>query len=162
MVGETYDKEFEIIVQIGTGQVRRHFLVNVNANDYQYIENIAIEKAQQGTQVDIMPTLGNVNDPLRDIIFPDAKYAKSPDLRINGELWEVEQPTKNKLNTVKHSIDEAAGQANYVIINLIHEGNENFMKRVAIGRFKDHVNLQVIEFRNNGNYTSFSRGQKKR
>ena len=153
-----YDAQFNLIFRFKNGWIRRHFLVDVNAANYRYIEEIAYEKAQQQMRVDILPTLGNVDDPLRAIIFPDAIFAKSPDLRINGILWEVEQPTKVKLNTVKHSIDEAAAQANKVIINLKYNVDETFMYRVATGRFKDHKNLEVIEFRYHGKYTLYNRG----
>ena len=153
-----YDEQFAILYQSGNGLVRRHFLVDINATDYQLLENIAKEKAQQEMRVDIMPTLGNIDDPLRKIIFPDAIYAKSPDPRINGILYEVEHPTKpTKQNNLSHAIGAGASQAHYLIIIVNHPIGYQYMARVSKGRFKLHKELQVIEFRYNSDYQIFTR-----
>lgn len=107
----------------------------------------AFEKARMGAKVDIMPVLDR-KDILRKVIYPDAKGHKNADLRIDGSLYEVEQPTKpGKINNLKHRIDEGAAQANSIIINLIEGISIKFAKRVCKGRFIDHPDLKTIEFR---------------
>lgn len=144
------------------GCVRRHILVNSHAQDYIYLEVIALEKGKMGMYVDILPTLA-ATDPLRNILFPDAIGSKCPDLRINGELWEVKQPTNPRsLNNIKHTITAGAHQSNRVIINLVEKFDDQYLFRIAKGRFKDHKNLEVIEFRYEGVYISFRRAKKRR
>ena len=106
-------------------------------------------------RVDIMPVLLE-SDPRRVVIFPDAIPNKSPDLRIDGILWEVEKSFNSvKLNNLKHAVDEGSKQAHHIIILLSDEVNYDFLLRVTKGRFKDHKKLQMIDFRYNGNYTLF-------
>ena len=153
----SYDRQFITLFRFGSGYVRRHVAVNINAADYKDLETIAIEKAMLGMRVDMMPTLQD-DDPLRSVIFPDAIGFKCPDLRINGTLWEVEKSfNSQKLNNLKHAVDEGSKQAHHVIILLSHNVEYSFLYRVAKGRFKDHENLLVIEFRYGGSYTIFKK-----
>lgn len=153
-----YDAQFDIIKTFSQGIVRRHKLIDTAANDYNILEIIASEKALTGLQVDIMPTLGNADDPLRNIIFYDSIYAKSPDLRVNGVLTEVENPTNpTKQNNLSHSIGEGASQAHHVIINLPVPLDHYYIWRVSKGRFKLHDDLKRIEFRYKGEYKIFER-----
>ena len=153
----SYDSQFIILFESGEGYVRRHVLVDINASDYSHLKIFAYEKAIAGMNVDIMPILIE-SHPLRSIIFFDAIKNKNPDLRIDGVLWEVERSYNSEnINNLKHAIDEGSRQADHVIIDLSHEISQSFMFKVAKGRFKDHSNLKVIEFRYNGIYTSFSK-----
>lgn len=151
----SYDSQFTILFHFANGYVRRHIAVDVNAVDYKDVETIAIEKAMQGMQVDIMPTLQD-DDTLRAVIFPDAIGFKSPDLRIDGVLWEVENSTRSEnFNNIKHAIDRGREQADFVIVNLSCKISNRTMHRLIVGRFKDHTNLKIIEFRYKGEYTTF-------
>lgn len=152
-----YDSYFFVLEEFETGVVRQHFLVKESYIDYCLIKAIALEKARMGAKVDIMPVLDR-KDILRQIIYPDAKGNKNADLRINDSLFEVEQPTKpGKINNLKHRIDEGAAQANSIIINLVESISTKFAKRVCKGRFIDHPELEVIEFRYCGHYTIINR-----
>lgn len=151
----SYDSWFITLFENDGGYVRRHVTVDVEASDYSYLETIALEKAMMGLWVDMMPVLQD-EDPLRQIIFPDALGFKCPDLRIDGKLWEVEKSSRSdKLNNLKHAVDEGSKQANHVIVDLSCDTSEAFMRRIVTGRFKDHINLQMVEFRYAGKYTAF-------
>lgn len=153
----SYDSYFFVLEEFETGTVRQHFLVNESYIDYLLIKTIAFEKAKRGAKVDIMPVLDR-KDISRRTIYPDAKGYKNADLRINGSLFEVEQPTKpGKINNLKHRIDEGAAQANSIIINLIESISITYAKRVCKGRFIDHPDLKLIEFRYHGNYIAINR-----
>ena len=143
----SYDEHFSIVRRLKKGIVRQHYLVEETLKDYKLVRAIAIEKAKLGASVDIMPTLHEY-DPLRNIVFPDAKGSTNADLRINGVLYEVEQPTKpKKINNLKHRISNGASQADYVIIDLIESVSLGHLVRVCKGRFIDHLDLKIIEFR---------------
>lgn len=147
-----YEDCFKIIGGFGKGIVRQSYLVNESVKDYPLIKAIAIEKAMKGAVVDIMPIL-HINDPLRHVHFFDAKYSKNPDLRIDGVLYEVEQPAyPNIINNLKHRIDAGAGQADHVIIDLIESVTVGYLYRVSKGRLIDHDELKVIEFRYQSEY----------
>lgn len=154
-----YDSQFYLIKEHSKGGfIRQHFLVNESLSDYQLHLQIAHEKAIVGKKVDLLPTLGNVNDELRKIIFPDSIFAKSPDLRIDGILWEIERSTNSlNLKNLSRSIRDGASQAHYVIVDISEYLNKHDMFRVVKGRFKTHEDLQVVELRYNGNYTVFER-----
>lgn len=146
------------------GKARVHFQLKPG-RDYDRLLTIALEKARsKGTTVELMPTLNPDEDNTgqRSIIFPDARNGKSPDLRINGILAEEEFATRpDNMNNLKHAISAGARQANHVIVNLSNPVSQETMARVAKGRFIDHKNLTVIEFRFNGEYTVFNRPEKK-
>lgn len=152
-----YNEQFVKLEGKG-GRVRQHVTVKPTGDDYTVVKKVAEEKAAIGQRVDIMPVLQE-KDPARAIIYPDAKPGKNPDLRIEGRLAEVENSTKDRFNTIKHSVSAAAKQANHAIINLAasREFNINDLRRIAKGRFIDYPDLQVVEFRLNGEYLTLKR-----
>lgn len=157
-----YPAQFDVIEESNVleGLVRQHYLTDTNSKDYQRLLKIALDKAKkQGTVVDILPTLNpNKYADQRVIIFPDAKIGKSADLRINGKLVEEEASTISaNFNNIKHAITAGSKQADHVLISLSEPIKIETMKRLAIGRFKDHKLLQTIEFVFNGVYTLFKR-----
>ena len=46
------------------------------------------------------------------------KGMRTPDISINGALWEIKSPTGNGKNTIKHTIQNASHQATNVIVDL--------------------------------------------
>ena len=153
-----YDQQFNQVEKYNNYILCEHKLVDKNANEYSTNLLIAREKLMQGNNVDIMPVLKQKNF-LRKIIFPDAKGNTNADLRINGELVEIEEPKSAlKFNALKHSIDAGSHQANHVIVKLNNQIDKAILKRLAKGRFIDHKNLHTIKFRElNGNYISYTR-----
>jgi len=137
--------------------IRIHAKVDTTAPDFEKVMEVARDKAKNGSSVDLLPTLNHENDPLYKELFKGAKPGKCPDLKIDNEFVEVKAPKKNTINTLKHSIDNASKQADHVIILNPIRNDYKEMKRIAKGRFKDHENLKIIEFKQQGAYYRFTR-----
>ncbi|MBQ7515010.1 MAG: hypothetical protein IJS96_01900 [Schwartzia sp.] len=45
-------------------------------------------------------------------------FAGTPDISIDGVLWEIKSPTGNSRHTMKHTLQKAAHQSNHVIVDL--------------------------------------------
>lgn len=129
------------------GIVLRHTLVSVNADDYNHIYEIAIEKAREYKVIKILPEVHS-NDPLREVLFEGAKENKCPDLNIDGEYWEVKTPTLPlKERKISNCIRNSHAQANCVVLILTAKYNENYLRKAAKGRFETHETLERIEFK---------------
>jgi hypothetical protein len=77
---------------------------------------------------------------------------------VDGTLCEVKHPhTPEKLNTLKHRVEEAARQADYVLILLESDIDINQMRRACKGRFIDYHSLESVEFLFETTSTSFKR-----
>ena len=46
------------------------------------------------------------------------KGMRTPDISIDGVLWEIKSPTGNGRHTIKHTLQNATHQANNVIVDL--------------------------------------------
>lgn len=142
------------------GIVRQHYMTDTTASDYKRLVEIAKEKARNEKMiVDIMPTLGREKDKVqRDVIFPDAKENKSPDLRINKVLWEEEHVVKESRRAIKGAVESGAAQANNLIVSIDYEVDYRTLYGIAMQKFKDYPSLSVIEFRPKGKIYVISRG----
>lgn len=142
------------------GIVRQHYMTDTKASDYPRLVAIAKEKAaNEKVIVDIMPTLGREQDKVqRDVIFPDAKENKSPDLRINKVLWEEEHVVKESRRAIKGAVESGAAQANNLIVSIDYEVDYRTLYGIAVQKFKDYPSLNVIEFRPTGKVYVISRG----
>lgn len=139
------------------GEVWRHKLVNIRQKDYGEILEISIDKAELGACVQILPILQDDN-PLREIIFDDAKPNKCPDLKINNIYVEIKTPIEIiHERKISNCIKFASKQADYVIVRLSRKIDVQKLYSISKGRFLAHRHLQSIEFRINGEYLSFSR-----
>jgi len=156
----SYESQFVIIEQFPSGGVlRRHFLVNENYIDYDVNLAVGTCKAINGCIVDMLPEL-NERDPRREVIYYDAKQFKCPDLRINGILYEVENPSKPKeYKNLKNRIAEGAGQADRIIVNLNESIEVNHRRRTCKGRFIDHPSLEIVEFFVDDAFITVERGE---
>ena len=140
------------------GCVYIHELTDINADDFQDVYEIAVDKANQGCFVKMLPEL-NSKDTLRDTLYLGAKENKCPDLSVNGEFVEIKTPTLPlKRNKLSNCIKNSKEQANYVIIRLLAKYNESGLQNVAVGRFEIHQNLERVEFKccSTGNYFSYT------
>lgn len=152
-----YAMQFDIL-DTPSGIVRQHFQADASASDYSRVYDMALSKAKEGITVDIMPTLGREQDRAqRQIIFPDAKTNKSPDLRIDKILWEEENVTKESRRAIKGAVEAGANQANHVIINIQFHVYDRDLWAIAKQKFKDYPELMKIEFNSLGKTYSFSR-----
>ena len=59
----------------------------------------------QGYNIELIPT-------------SQVKGMRTPDISVNGVLWEINSPTGNSKNTIKHTLQNASHQANNVIVDL--------------------------------------------
>lgn len=46
------------------------------------------------------------------------KGMRTPDISIDGVLWEIKSPTGNSRHTMKHTLQNAAHQSSHVIVDL--------------------------------------------
>ncbi len=135
------------------GKVYQHLDVDPNGTDYKIVTKIAMEKADKGDIVHILPEIKSPDDPRRKLALKGAKYGKNPDLRINGEYVEVKDPESYK--KVITRIHEGATQADKVIINL--RKPFNMSDKAAWTIFRDKKELKYFELREKGKYIRFSR-----
>lgn len=148
-----YDLQFEPIEEHQyKGRLRKHKLY-VPSTDHHEVMQIAGEKASMGMYVDIMPNT-NADVTWGKIIFYDAQnFAKSPDLRINGILAEVQKSNNSKsYRNIKTAIEEGNDQANYLIIHLSHKVDKSKLIEATKIKFRDYPHLTQIEFRNKEEY----------
>lgn len=152
------EEGYEIVyVHDSGGKVWRHELVDVKGVDYDDLLEIAIDKAQIGCIVHMLPTLAE-DHPLRKIVFAKAKERKCPDLKINGEYTEVKIPVGNPhQRKINNNIKVAYAQANQIIIKLHSYFSEHRLAEISKGRFLSHKSLAVIEFKMAGIYYTFNR-----
>ena len=129
------------------GTILRHSLVDINAIDYNDVYEIALDKANNGSVVEILPDTV-INDPLYAILFEGAKENKCPDIKVDGIFWEIKTPTLPlKERKISKAIRNSHEQANCMIIRLNAKYNNNYLKKVAKGRFETHNNIERIEFK---------------
>lgn len=53
-----------------------------------------------------------------DVVFLRPTPLKSPDLKINGQIWELKSPMGNSRNTIKNNVHTARKQSLNLIIDL--------------------------------------------
>ena len=86
------------------------------------------------------------------------KGMRTPDISINGVLWEIKAPTGNGKNTIKHTLQNASHQSNNVIVDLrrcklnqdqaIKEMEQRFNLSKRIRRMKIITNDEkIIDFK---------------
>jgi hypothetical protein len=141
------------------GKILRHKNVDHNLDDYKEVWEISVDKAKEGCEVHILPVL-HPKDKLYPIVFKGAIKGKCPDIKVNGTYHEIATPldvlNENKIsNCIRHSQQ----QADHLIIRLLSPYSAQWLQRIAKGRFKTHKRLKSIEFKLEGKYYRFYRGQ---
>ncbi|HYE53639.1 MAG TPA: hypothetical protein VD996_02310 [Chitinophagaceae bacterium] len=147
----------KIYVHESGGIVWRHRLVEVNGIDYDEVFEVAVDKAMMGCEVHILPILPE-DDPLRKIVFANAKDRKCPDLKIDGVYTEIKTPHGElHQNKISNNIKYAHEQADNIILRLNQDFDIQILLRIVKGRFKSHDLLNKIKFKMNGIYYTFQR-----
>ena len=127
-------------------------------NDHELLYIIAMEKADIGNIVEILPQIHIKEVDKRLKLLPNVKKNKNPDLRINGIYVEVKEPQiPYSKNNIGHIINYASKQADIVIINLIDNVNISFLQKLAKRKFTTHECLKSIEFRLINKYIIFNK-----
>ena len=128
------------------GVVLIHKLVDNTDSDYEQLISIGIVLANEGKKVELLPKLHEKDVDFRRKVLPGARMNKNPDLRINGEYWEVESPEwpykKTKIST---RIRKGQEQADALIIFFSKEVNIKGIERIIKSRFKDHQTFKKAE-----------------
>ena len=101
-----------------------HPLQNRNATDFKDLTIIAKEKAKEGAQAYIMPTMDNQENDLYKYLFSVRKayLRKCPDLLVNNIFYEYESFENFTGNTVSKMISNGLSQSDIVIINVKETG----------------------------------------
>jgi hypothetical protein len=97
-------------------------------------------------KVELLPKLHQKDVDFRNKVLPGAKMNKNPDLRINGEYWEVESPEWPYRNTnINRRIRNGKEQADALIIHFAKDVNLKSVEALIKGRFKDHRNFKKAQ-----------------
>jgi hypothetical protein len=128
------------------GVVLVHKLVDCFESDFKLLIDIGIVLANEAKKIELLPKLHEKDVDFRRKVLPGVRMNNNPDLRINGEYWEVEAPEwpYNKTN-INNRIRKGQDQAEAVIIYFAKEVNIKSVERIIIKRFKDHQRFKKAE-----------------
>jgi len=128
------------------GVVLIHKLVDDTESDYGLLVSIGIELANEGNKVELLPKLHEKDVDFRRKVLPGARMNKNPDLRINGEYWEVEAPEWPYHRTKIHTrIRKGQEQADALIILFSKDVNIKSVEVIIQARFKEHQKFKKAE-----------------
>jgi hypothetical protein len=128
------------------GVVLVHKLVDNTESDYELLIAIGTVLANEGKKVELLPTLHEKDVDFRRKVLPGARMNKNPDLRINGEYWEVEAPDWPYHRTKIHTrVRKGQEQADSVIIFFAKEVNIKSVEVIIQARFKEHQKFKKAE-----------------
>jgi hypothetical protein len=145
---EVYEGFTRVYLDINTGGcVYRHELVKQTVDDYDEVYEIAIDFAQQGCTVKMLPIL-DPDHPLREQVFGGAKENKCPDLSVNGEYVDVKTPDPDpSINALDNNVKKGAKQANIVVVRVLGSVKSKELFPIAKFRFAKHSSLLQIKFK---------------
>lgn len=128
------------------GLVLIHKLVDPNDSDFELLVAIGMVLANEGKKVELLPKLHERDIDYRNKVLPGVRQNKNPDLRIDGEYWEVESPdwpyTKKK---IENRIRKGQEQADSLIVFFSKPINVSSIERIIEARFKLHRNFNKAE-----------------
>jgi len=128
------------------GVVLIHKLVDNSESDYELLIAIGTVLANEGKQVELLPKLHEKDVDFRRKVLFGARMNKNPDLRINGEYWEVESPEwPYKRLSIDRRIRKGQEQADALIIFFSKNVNIKTVERVINDRFKEHHKFKKAE-----------------
>ena len=128
------------------GVVLVHKLIDNTESDYELLIAIGIVLANEGKKIELLPKLHEKDVDFRRKVLPGARTNKNPDLRINGEYWEVESPQwPYKRLSIDRRIRKGQEQADALIIFFAKEVNIKTVEGVISERFKEHQKFKKAE-----------------
>jgi len=123
-----------------------HKLVDDSESDFELLTAIAIVLANEGKKVELLPRLHEKDIDFRRKVLPGARMNKNPDLRINGEYWEVEAPEwPYKDTNINKRIRNGQEQVDALILFFSKQVNIKSVERILKGRFKIHHTFKKAE-----------------
>jgi hypothetical protein len=106
------------------GVVLIHKLVDTGDSDYNLLVAIGIVLANEGRKTELLPKLHERDVDFRNKVLPGVRLNKNPDIRIDGEYWEVEAPGwPYKRININNRIRKGQEQADSLIIHFAKEVN---------------------------------------
>lgn len=128
------------------GVVLIHKLVQDTDSDYELLIAIGTVLASEGKKVELLPKLHEKDVDFRRKVLPGARMNKNPDLRINGEYWEVESPEWPYKRVKIHTrVRKGQEQADALIISFAKEVNIKSVEVIIHARFKEHQKFKKAE-----------------
>jgi hypothetical protein len=128
------------------GVVLVHKLVDCFESDFKLLIDIGIVLANEAKKIELLPKLHEKDVDFRRKLLPGARMNKNPDLRINGEYWEVEAPEwPYKKKSISNRIRRGQEQADAVIISFAKEIDIRYVERIIFERFRDHKRFKKAE-----------------
>jgi hypothetical protein len=128
------------------GVVLVHKLVDNTESDYGLLIAIGTVLANEGKKIELLPKLHEKDVDFRRKVLPGARTNKNPDLRINGEYWEVESPEwPYKKANINRRIRKGQEQADALIIFFSKDVNIKSVEVIIQGRFKEHQKFKKAE-----------------
>jgi hypothetical protein len=128
------------------GVVLIHKLVDDSVSDYELLIAIGIVLANEGKKVELLPTLHEKDVDFRRKVLPGVRMNKNPDLRVDGEYWEVEAPEWPYHRTKIHTrVRKGQEQADALIIFFAKEVNIKSVEVIIQARFKEHQKFKKAE-----------------
>ncbi|WP_092459090.1 CdiA C-terminal domain-containing protein [Thermoflavifilum thermophilum] len=118
---------------------------------------VSTDLADGGKKVEILPEIPETEAERRSKILPNAFPRKNPDLRVNGEYFEVKRPENLTINAIDQNIRKASHQASNVIIIIENEMNLSTLESITKERFDQHANLNKVIFYYQGKFYEFKR-----
>jgi hypothetical protein len=152
-----YEHRFKTIYECDNGGCVRVHVDYKPKSDAHILLIIAREKAEKGHFLELIPELSWNQLELRVTTLPGVIGLKNPDLRINGKYVEVKELQSNSDNTISKRIKKANKQARHIILDLPGERAEFELYKIAKGKFRIMKKVEVLEFRYQGKYYSFTR-----
>jgi hypothetical protein len=123
-----------------------HKLVDSDDSDFELLVAIGTVLANDGEKVELLPKLHERDVDFRNKVLPGVRMNKNPDLRINGEYWEVETPEWPYHQTkINNRIRKGQEQAEALIVFFAKEVNVSSVEKIIKGRFKLHRNFKKAE-----------------
>ena len=140
------------------GYVHAHVQVlTKKGDDFDDLYLVSTDLADGRKKVEMLPPIPETETEIRSKILPNVFPNKNPDLRVDGEYYEVKRPRSLTINAISQNIRKASHQASNVIIILEREINLSTLENITKERFKQHANLNKVIFYYQGKFYAFER-----
>jgi len=69
-------------------------------------------------EIEIAKILNKYGKNIEFLIPVEAKYARTPDIKMDGDFWEIKSPKGNSSRTIENNLRSALRQSKNIIIDL--------------------------------------------
>lgn len=114
--------------------------------------------ANLGYKVRLLPDIQPQNIQLRNLFMPSGiKLNKSPDAMIGGRIFEFKNIEANSYNAISQELRKAGKQANYVLLHIKGQMDDNIINRAIRGRVKNKKDIQEVWLVKDGYLKKYNR-----